>query len=76
MKLLDLKYTLVKNDETGEVEGFMSIMPTYENDDPVLYVYEIHLSPDLQGYVYFFSLLPLSVIKRRKTNCQAGLVWE
>ena len=46
MKLLDLKYLLVKRDK--EVEGFVSIMPTYEDNYPVLYIYEIHLSPSLQ----------------------------
>lgn len=49
MKLLDLKYLLAKNDSTGNVEGFLSFMPTYEDDFPVLYIYEIHLAPSLQG---------------------------
>lgn len=48
MELLDLKYFLVRND-AGKVEGFCSFMPTYEDDYPVIYCYEIHLSPDLQG---------------------------
>lgn len=47
MRLLDLKYFLVKRN--GEVEGFLSFMPTYEDDYPVVYCYEIHLSPKLQG---------------------------
>jgi hypothetical protein len=47
MKLLDLKYLLVKRD--NKVEGFMSLMPTYEDGYPVIYCYEIHLSPALQG---------------------------
>ena len=50
MKLLDLKYFLVKGDD-GKVEGFLSFMPTYEDDYPVIYCYEIHLSSALQGYV-------------------------
>ena len=49
MRLLDLKYLLVKNDETEAVEGFLSFMPTYEDSCPVIYVYEIHLAPSLQG---------------------------
>jgi hypothetical protein len=49
MKLLDLKYILIKNSNT--VQGFVSIMPTYEDDYPVLYIYEIHLSAALQGQV-------------------------
>lgn len=48
MKLVDLKYLLVKND-MDNVEGFMSFMPTYEDDYPVIYCYEIHLSSALQG---------------------------
>jgi len=43
MKLLDLKYLLVKRD--NRVEGFLSLMPTYEDDYPVIYCYEVHLSP-------------------------------
>ncbi|CAG8949718.1 hypothetical protein HYFRA_00004036 [Hymenoscyphus fraxineus] len=48
MKLLDLKYLLIKNDQ-GTVEGFVSFMPTFEDDYPVIYCYEIHLSSALQG---------------------------
>lgn len=47
MRLLDLKYFLVKRDR--KVEGFLSFMPTYEDDYPVIYCYEIHLSVGLQG---------------------------
>ena len=48
MKLLDLKYILIKSDQ-GVVEGFLSLMPTYEDGFPVIYCYEIHLSTILQG---------------------------
>jgi hypothetical protein len=52
MKLLDLKYLLVKSGgNEGKVEGFMSFMPTYEDGYPVIYCYEIHLSTALQGSV-------------------------
>ena len=47
MRLLDLKYLLVKYNH--KVEGFLSFMPTYEDDYPVIYCYEVHLSPSLQG---------------------------
>lgn len=47
MKLLDIKYVLVKLDD--KVEGFVSFMPTDEDGYPVVYCYEIHLSPTLQG---------------------------
>lgn len=47
MKLLDLKYILIKHD--NKVEGFVSFMPTFEDSYPVIYCYEIHLSSALQG---------------------------
>ncbi|KAF4625934.1 hypothetical protein G7Y89_g12228 [Cudoniella acicularis] len=47
MKLLDLKYLLIKHE--AHLEGFCSLMPTYEDDYPVIYCYEIHLSRALQG---------------------------
>lgn len=59
MRLLDLKYLLVKHEE--EVMGFVSIMPTYEDDYPVLYIYEIHLSPTLQRFVLLRFKIYLSV---------------
>ncbi|KAL7918139.1 acyl-CoA N-acyltransferase [Trichoderma austrokoningii] len=48
MKSPDLRYILVK-DESGTVKGFTSLMPTFENHEPVLYCYEVHLLPELQG---------------------------
>ncbi|PHH83451.1 hypothetical protein CDD82_767 [Ophiocordyceps australis] len=44
----ELRYVLVR-DDGGHVGGFASLMPTYENDEPVVYLYEIHLEPRLQG---------------------------
>jgi hypothetical protein len=58
MRLLDLKYVLVKLNDN--VAGFMSFMPTYEDDFPVIYCYEIHLSTVLQGYaavIFYLHLL-------------------
>lgn len=63
MRSPDLRYILVKADgkagkeERGDVDGdgkdsiygFMSMMPTFENGEPVVYLYEIHLRPELQG---------------------------
>ena len=49
MKLLDLKYILVKRQAQDEVIGFVSFMPTYEDDYPVIYCYEIHLREEIQG---------------------------
>ncbi|KAI3324881.1 acyl-CoA N-acyltransferase [Xylariaceae sp. AK1471] len=47
MKSPELRYILVKNPE-GIVRGFTSLMPTYEEGEPVVYCYEIHLKPELQ----------------------------
>lgn len=48
MKSPDLRYILVK-DESRSLFGFTSLMPTFEDGEPVVYCYEIHLKPDLQG---------------------------
>ncbi|KAI0421837.1 acyl-CoA N-acyltransferase [Xylaria grammica] len=47
MKSPELRYILVKNPE-GIVRGFTSLMPTYEEGEPVVYCYEIHLKTELQ----------------------------
>ena len=47
MLLQDLKYLLVKH--RNEIKGFCSFMPTTEDEDFVIYCYEIHLDPTLQG---------------------------
>ncbi|TAQ87662.1 hypothetical protein B7494_g4002, partial [Chlorociboria aeruginascens] len=47
MQLLDLKYLVVRLGE--EVKGFMSFMPTYEDEIAVVYCYEIHLEIELRG---------------------------
>lgn len=67
MKLLDLKYFLLKNPE-GPVEGFCSFMPTVEDGYAVIYIYEIHLGVALQGFVVFtcpYYLLRLVLHKLR-----------
>ncbi|KAI0396462.1 acyl-CoA N-acyltransferase [Xylariaceae sp. FL0594] len=48
MKSPELRYILVKSPE-GLIHGFTSLMPTYEEGEPVVYCYEIHLKPELQG---------------------------
>jgi N-alpha-acetyltransferase 40 len=65
MKLLDLKYFMVKHG--NQVEGFVSFMPTREDGYPVIYCYEIHLSATLRGYATPFifcdgALRPLSFV--------------
>ena len=65
MKSAELKYVLVEaeNDETqeqddekkgeendrGKLRGFVSMMPTFENGEAVVYCYEIHIKSYLQG---------------------------
>ena len=61
MKLLDLKYFLVKGDD-GKVEGFLSFMPTHEDDYHLIYCYEIHLSSLLQGSVLFPFVYPIVLL--------------
>lgn len=57
MRLLELKYLLVRSAEVsdgketekpGNIEAFVSFMPTIEDEQEVLYVYEIHLAPTLR----------------------------
>ncbi|KAK3320166.1 acyl-CoA N-acyltransferase [Cercophora scortea] len=48
MRSPELRYVLVK-DTAGSVRGFTSLMPTYEQYQPVVYCYEIHLKPELQS---------------------------
>ncbi|KAF4472302.1 hypothetical protein FALBO_793 [Fusarium albosuccineum] len=48
MRSPDLRYILVK-DGHDKIQGFTSLMPTFENYEPVVYCYEIHLKPELQG---------------------------
>ncbi|EQL02447.1 acetyltransferase [Ophiocordyceps sinensis CO18] len=43
-----LRYVLVVQGE-GRVAGFTSMMATFEGGEPVVYCYEIHLEPALQG---------------------------
>ena len=52
MKSRELKYILIKGQDENEgslVRGFTSLMPTFEEGQPVIYCYEIHLKPELQG---------------------------
>ncbi|CAD6447825.1 3a6474f7-a51a-47dd-a2f9-c5bc5f5410e4 [Sclerotinia trifoliorum] len=38
-----------KRRKEGEITGFMSFMPTFEDGFKVIYLYEIHLSEELRG---------------------------
>ena len=56
MRLPDLRYVILKQKEDDKgldrlpaVEGFLSLMLTYEDGYEVIYCYEIHLSPRLRG---------------------------
>ncbi|SPO02098.1 uncharacterized protein DNG_04771 [Cephalotrichum gorgonifer] len=44
----DLRYILVK-DNSGDLRAFTSLMPCFEEGEPVVYCYEIHLKPELRG---------------------------
>ncbi|KAH6665341.1 acyl-CoA N-acyltransferase [Plectosphaerella plurivora] len=48
MHSTDLRYILVKNHH-GELRAFASFMPTFEEGEPVVYCYEIHLEDELHG---------------------------
>ncbi|KAE8152648.1 acyl-CoA N-acyltransferase [Aspergillus avenaceus] len=49
MRLPDMKYLVVRARGSEDVVGFSSFMVTYEDGREVLYVYEIHLGPEVQG---------------------------
>lgn len=58
MKLLDMRYILVRKHSTessaehkegSDVEGFLSFMVTYEDGVEVIYCYEIHLAPSIRN---------------------------
>lgn len=48
LKAPEMRFVLVKNGD-GEVRGFTALMPCWEGGEAVLYCYEIHLKPELQG---------------------------
>lgn len=50
MKEPEMRYIVVK-DATNDIRGFTSLMPTYEEGEPVIYCYEIHLKPEMRWYV-------------------------
>ncbi|KAF9876867.1 GNAT family acetyltransferase nat4 [Colletotrichum karsti] len=55
MRSPELRYILVKEGpgedeaEEGRICGFTSLMPTFEEGEPVVYCYEIHLLEELTG---------------------------
>lgn len=55
MRSPEMRYILVQKggEETADnaIQGFASIMPTFENQEPVLYCYEVHLEVAVQGSV-------------------------
>lgn len=59
--------------EPGPIRGFTSLMPAYEEGQPVVYCYEIHLKPELHGtglaalllgflYTVAYNLPPISKV--------------
>ena len=76
MLLNDMKYLLWSRKEdstsglpTYQIEGFLSFMFTYEDDIPVIYCYEIHLEPRLQGRGIGRMLMEMM----ESVGCQAGV---
>lgn len=55
MESPDLRYILVKvkgaSSEGESIQGFASLMPTFEDGKPVIYCYEMQLRPTVQGFV-------------------------
>lgn len=49
MKLPDMKYIVLFDEQSGSLAGFISFMVTYEDGYEVLYLYEIHLATTWQG---------------------------
>ncbi|KAL8869112.1 MAG: hypothetical protein Q9174_004516 [Haloplaca sp. 1 TL-2023] len=49
MKLPDLRYLLLCSQSKLQIQGFLSFMLTYEDGHEVVYCYELHLDPALQG---------------------------
>ncbi|KAL2255602.1 hypothetical protein VTK26DRAFT_3037 [Humicola hyalothermophila] len=49
MRSPEMRYILVRDKKSNTIRGFTSLMPTYEGGEPVIYCYEIHLDPSLQG---------------------------
>ncbi|KAL8392340.1 hypothetical protein RB595_002509 [Gaeumannomyces hyphopodioides] len=47
MKSADLRYLVVR-DAAGTIAAFTSLMPTYEEGQPVVYCYEIHLLDEVR----------------------------
>jgi len=51
MRTPKLRYILVKDDE-GFLAGFTSLMADFEQGQAVVYCYELHLKPQLQGWAF------------------------
>ncbi|KAI8280706.1 hypothetical protein K4K59_008496 [Colletotrichum sp. SAR11_240] len=49
MRSPELRYILVKESHSERLCGFTSLMPTFEEGEPVVYCYEIHLLEELRG---------------------------
>ncbi|EHY52246.1 N alpha-acetyl-transferase [Exophiala dermatitidis] len=49
MKLPDMRYIILVEKTTSQLAGFISFMITYEDGYEVVYIYEIHFTPEWQG---------------------------
>lgn len=54
MKSPEMRYIIVRDAAAagGSIRGFTSLMPTWEEGEPVVYCYEIHLKPEMRGFVF------------------------
>ncbi|KAK0384021.1 hypothetical protein NLU13_8110 [Sarocladium strictum] len=85
MKSADLKYVLLEGKDhktregdedlsgqektPGRLRGFVSMMPTFEEGEAVVYCYEIHVKPYLQGFVPLTMLIyPKTLILPTQTD--------
>ena len=81
MRLPDLRYVLLAQrtenedyDWTSEIEGFMSFMLTYEDGYEVIYLYEIHLPPQLQGKGFGKRLMEMIEEMGRKCRVEKAML--
>lgn len=80
MRLPDLRYIIlskIMNDDNGrrsELAGFLSFMLTYEDGFDVIYCYEIHLAPGLEGQGLGKRLVYMMEDVGRKAGVQKAML--
>ena len=79
MKLPDLRYLLLvrasaDDDNGSRVEGFLSFMLTYEDGHEVVYCYELHLAPILQGQGFGKHLMSLMEMVGERAGVEKSML--